>query len=765
MHKQRVEHIVILASFFLMLLSGCTGLRRVVPGNHLLTGSTIKIDSTKVLLQPAATKAELKELIKIEPNRKLLWMRPLLCLHNLIKEPKKENGFWHWMKYKLGEKPALIEDLNLENLSLAMENRLQNRGYFLADAKFEVDSGRKTGSVNYKIALGKPYILKSVIYPDLAEGINGEIHNLQNESLVKVGNTYNLNDFENERIRIDSILKEKGYYYFNPDYLLFTADTSVVSGQVNVRLKLKPEMPEEASTAFRLNDIYVLDDYSLRDYSPDTTDISQYFYVSQNHMFKPQVILNSVLIEKDSLYSRKKHYNSIRNLMGIGVYKFAIARFTLDDSLPGKMKANIFLTPYKKISLSAEVSAAVKNTGFAGPGLKLSYKNKNLLGGAELFAVTLGGNFETQLKGDTKGQTSYQVTLDASLTLPKFEPFKFGRKGSNLLFPKTIITGGVGIYSRVNLYDLRSWVTSLGYSWKTSEKVSHLFRPIDISYTNLGKTTAEFEEYLQENPTVRKSFEEQFVIGSSYAFVYNNLNREGKKHGFYISEMIDLSGNLANTIANVTSKSSPDEQHVLLGVPFSQFIRIRNEERYFYSLTKTSQLGARLIIGAGIPYGNSTTMPYNKQYFTGGPSSLRAFLARSVGPGTYHVPDSASNLAIDQAGDLTLETSVEYRFDILKNFKGAFFADAGNIWLVNADPQRAGGEFNFNTFYNQLAVGAGFGLRLDFTFIILRLDAGVPLRKPWLPEDERWVIDKFNPGNSAWRNENIILNIAIGYPF
>ncbi len=685
----------------------------------------------------------------------------------MIAEPKSEKGFWHWMKYKLGEPPSFLEDMNLPYMSSAIENVLQKRGHFLAKASFEVDSGIKTAKVNFKIYPGSPYILNSIKYPEDQEGIAGEIHKLQKTSILKPGSFYDLKDFENERIRIDSTLKEKGYFYFNADYLLFTADTSVASKQAIIRLKLKPETPAKAYMAFRMNDIYIVDDYSLRDYHPDTTLFGGYHLLSVKNQFNPEIIINSVFLEKDSLYSKSNHFNTLKHLMNIGIYKFAIAKFTTEDSLPGKMNVNILLNPFKKISLSAEMSAAIKTTGFAGPGLKLNYKNRNLFGSAELFSITLAGNFETQLNGDSKGQTSYQVNLNASLSFPKFIPFKIVKKDIRSLFPKTIITVGVGIYSRVELYDLRSFNTSLGYNWKTGQKISQLLKILDISYTDLVNTTAEFEDYLQENPTVRKSFEEQFIIGSSYNIVYNNLGRRAGKHQFYVSETIDLSGNFVNVIANLgnSSSSNDNEPNKLLGVPYSQFIRIRNEERYFYNLTKTSQLGMRLIIGGGIPYSNSTTMPYNRQYFSGGPSSIRAFFTRSIGPGTYTVPDSLSSVSIDQAGDLTLESSLEYRFDIIKSFKGAIFADAGNIWLVNDDPQRAGGKFNINTFYSELAVGTGVGFRFDFTFIILRFDIAFPLRKPWLPESERWVADKISFGSSQWRNENLIMNIAIGYPF
>lgn len=750
-----------------MTLGGCTGLKSVSEGKHLFSGSSLKIDSSQLLSKPKATKRELEELITVKPNSKLLWMRPFLCFYGLIPEPKSETGFWHWMKYKFGQPPSYIEDINPSNLAITMENRLQNHGHFMARASYELTQRKRTARLTFKVVPGKPYILKTVNYPKGKPGITEDIYNTRAGSILKEGNTYELKDFENERLRIDGILKEKGYYYFNADYLLFTADTLTGSRQLNISLKLKPEIPLQATVRFTLKDIYVLDDYSLRDYHPDTTKIENYYYVSEKHLFNPKTILNSIFLEKDSLYSRNDYYNSIRHLMGLGVYKFATARFTVDDSFPQKMKVNLLLTPLHKLSLSAEMNATAKSTSFAGPGLKLNYKDRNFLKGAEQLAITLGGNFETQFKGTGKGQTSYQISLQASLTLPKFVPFSFGSETSKNAYPKTIFSSGIGFYTRVNLYELHSFNISLGYNWRTGERISHLLKPVDILYTRLANSTAEFEQYLQENPTVRRSFDNQFVLGGSYNFTYNDFDKRNAKHNFYLNETIDLSGNIASLLTSIGSAPvpTPENPHTLLGLAYSQYIRLRNEVRYFYHLNKTDLLGVRLIMGAGLPYTNSTTMPYNKQYFAGGPSSIRAFFSRSLGPGTYVIPDSLAIISIDQAGDINLETNVEYRFDIYKVFKGALFADAGNIWLVNNDPQRPGGQFNLNTFYRELAVGTGVGLRFDYSLIILRLDAAFPLRKPYLPEGERWVINKINFGSGYWRKDNIIWNIAIGYPF
>jgi outer membrane protein insertion porin family len=768
MYKKLNSHIVVISfTLLLALLSGCTGLKGVSEGKHLYSGHEILIDSTQFLADPKVAKSEIEGLITLQPNRKVLWMRPFLSLYYLVSEPKKDSGFRHWLKYKMGEPPSIIEDINLQNTVAAIENRLQNRGNFQAKSSYEVVSDAKTAKVKFIISPGKPYRIKAVKFPAGNSQVEVDISNQQASSVLKPGEIYNLKDFEKERNRIDGILKDKGYFYFKAEYLLFTADTALSSHQINTWLNIKPSIPPEAFTAFRLNNIYVFDDFSLGDYHPDTVHIGNYYYVSQKHEFNPQTILNAVFFAKDSLYSRTDHYNTLRHLMGIGIYKYANARFTADNSLPGRMNVNLLLTPVRKISLSAEMNAAIKTNNFAGPGLKLNYKNRNTFKGAELLSVTLGGSFETQISGAARGQTSYQIALDASLTLPKFIPFKLQNKTSKSFVPKTIFTSGGGLFSRVNLYELHSFNASIGYSWKSSEKITHLFRPIDISYTNLVKSSAEFEQYLQENPTVRKSFEEQFIMGGSYEFVNSNFYFNSNKFSFTLIESIDLAGNITSlfTTAIHGSPASAESPNKPLGLPYSQFARLRSEFRYFYTPNNKSQFGWRLIAAAALPYGNSTTVPYVKQYYVGGTNSIRSFVARSIGPGTSKSPDSLSSIYVDQAGDIKLESSIEYRFNIYKYFKGALYADAGNIWLVNDDPQRAGGKFNINTFYKEIAVGSGLGFRFDFTIIIIRLDVAFPLRKPYLTEGERWVFKQIDLGSQPWRHDNIMWNIAIGYPF
>ena len=320
-NKASLYKLLITVSLIAMLLAGCTGLKGISDGSHLYTGQELKIDSTRFISDLFDTRKELNGLFKVKPNSKLLWMRPKLCLYNMMKEPKKSKGFKHWLKTKVAQPPVLIESINLPEYNTAIENRLQNRGNFHAESRFEVITKRKTAKAQFNISPGEPYKLKTIKYPSENAGINADIKKQQPKSILKTGKDYNLKDFEAERNRINMALINKGYYYFRADYLLFTADTSVGSHEINTWLNLKPEIPAEASTAFRYKDIYVFDDYSLQDYHPDTLKIGNYFYVSEKHKFKPQTILNEVFFETDSLYSRDNHYATLQRLMGLGIYK------------------------------------------------------------------------------------------------------------------------------------------------------------------------------------------------------------------------------------------------------------------------------------------------------------------------------------------------------------------------------------------------------------------------------------------------------------
>ncbi|MFA6457559.1 MAG: BamA/TamA family outer membrane protein, partial [Bacteroidota bacterium] len=340
---------------------------------------------------------------------------------------------------------------------------------------------------------------------------------------------------------------------------------------------------------------------------------------------------------------------------------------------------------------------------------------------------------------------------------------------SSLFVPKTRITAGIRLQHRLQYFQMFSTDASFGYHWKESASKEHIFNPFSLTFAQLTRTTEKFDELLRINQLLRKSFEEQFILGHSYTFTYNDqMNRELTNH-LYFQGNIDLSGNLLQLIQSlfVEGTASPAAPYKIFGTIYSEYYKFDIDLRYYYNnLAQTSSLAGRIIAGLGVAYGNSATLPYVKQFYIGGSNSVRAFPARGLGPGTYIVPDSLSATSfIDQAGDLKLEGNIEYRFPIISFLKGALFVDAGNIWLLHNDPNRSGGVFSGKTFMEQLAVGTGFGFRFDLSFLILRFDLAFPLRIPSLPEYHRWVINAIDVVDPTWRKDNLALNIAIGYPF
>jgi outer membrane translocation and assembly module TamA len=316
--------------------------------------------------------------------------------------------------------------------------------------------------------------------------------------------------------------------------------------------------------------------------------------------------------------------------------------------------------------------------------------------------------------------------------------------------------------------------------WRESEAKSHELFPVDVNYVRTDNTSKGFDELLDRNAFLSNSFQNQFIVGSRYSYTLNTQMRDDqlleyeerkyKTHSFYFNGSVQVAGNTISGLQKAFNRESGE----IVGSPYSQFVRADIDFRYYLQFNLRSKLASRIVVGTGYAYGNSTTMPYIKQFSIGGSNSIRAFPARSIGPGTFNIREQLDAppgdeipvpVFIDQRADIKLESNVEYRFDIIKSFKGAVFVDAGNIWLWKTDTSRVGGAFDSKTFLKELAVGTGFGLRLDFSFFVLRLDLAFPIRKPYLPESERWVFDRINLRSSDWRKENLIFNIAIGYPF
>ncbi len=770
------------------LLVACSGTRKLPKDEKLYTGADITLETT-AKVDKKHIEAVAKEALLPKPNSSYLGMRPKLILYNAGGENPKSK-YRKWLK-KSGQAPVLLSHTKPSLTASIIDARLFNIGIFNSYTGFEIKEKKYTAKIVYTSHIHKPYIFNELIYDispqkkqeDVTETtlyesklkqISDIILAEKNRSFVKAGDNYSLEILQMERIRIDALLKNKGYFYFNPDYLIFKADTTTVDHGVSLRLTLKEDVPESALTVYQIQRVYINQNYSLEDElarsTKDTVMFQQTIFMGNKEAMNinPEVIMRSVYLKQHETYSRQNHNITLNRLMSMGNFKFVQVKFSDSDTTStGYLDVTILLTPMPNHTFRAAMDIVSKSNNYTGPRMNLSLLNRNTFGGSELLNLNLAGSFEAQLNAISERLFSYAINPQIELTFPRFLlPFEI-KPSQSIYVPKTRISLSYNYMKRVNYFDMSTFQVIYGYKWKKDIRDEHEFNPINVSNTTLSNESDEFLALLASNPFLKKSYEEQFVGGGSYSYTYNEQVIPGKKIQYYIHAKAETAGNffsLAKIIGG--DKPSADNPSTLIGSIYSQYAKMSIEGRAYYNIRNRNndKFALRIFAGVAQPYGNSSTLPYSKQFFSGGPNSIRAFQINSVGPGNY-LQQSTTSGFLQLGGDIKLEMNTEYRFGIYKLFKGALFVDAGNVWLQPSNPATTGTPFGFNTFMSEMAIGSGFGLRLDVSFFVLRFDLAIPLRKPWLPEDSRWVISEINPLNATWRKENLMLNIAIGYPF
>lgn len=755
----------------------CSNTKFLKDGQMLYTGAEIKIESDSLSKKEKnELESALKDNLTPKPNSSFLGLRPKLYAYNATKEPKKEKGLRYWLKYKFGEEPVLLGDVDREFNRDIIVNYSENKGYFNARARYDTVSKNKKAKVIYTLNPGGRYLISNVNFPADSSEINNEIQALKNKTLLKPGNPFDLDVIKAERQRIDDGLKDRGFYYFNPDNIIVQADSTVSKRKNDVELivKLKDNTPKLAQEQFTIDKVVVFPNYNLRDakrgrysipMSADSLTGYEYnniFVVDPEKKFKPKVFDRALYFEKGDLYNRKDHNLSLNRLISLGVFKFVKNEFVVSDSLNHKFDAYYILTPRELQSLRLEALGRTNSANYAGSEVNLNWTQRNFFRGAEQFKASVYGAFDVQIGGPSDAENIFRAGANAQLSIPRIvAPFRFN--SSSAFVPRTNIQLGYEFQNRTTLYTLNTFNASFGYQWKENVRKEHELKLIDITYIDPANETPKFIALKNGNPYLQRITDQQLIFGPTYSYTYSTTMLP-QTNTFYYKGMLDLAGNLTGLISGANAKEG--NQKNIFGVPFSQYVKMENDVRFYHKFTEKTSLATRLIAGVAVPYGNSEFIPFSRQFFVGGSNSIRAFRARTLGPGSYDPRTETNTRAIfDQAGDVKLELNAEYRANLFKFLNVAAFADAGNIWLLE-DPEneRPGGKFS-KDFISEIAVGAGVGLRLDFSILILRLDLAMPLRVPYYDKGDRWTFDKINFGSGAWRRDNLILNIAIGYPF
>lgn len=754
------------AMFF---LSACSNIKYLPKGENLYIGGEVKIVGDSVAKkEKKVLKEELTGLLRPKPNTSILGLRYKLYAYNIAGEVKKTKGFKYWLKNKFGEPPVLLSQVKIPYNEDILVNRLQNRGYFQTTISSDTLIKKRKAKVIYSPQPGAQYMVRSVTFDvDSSTDLGKAVAATADQSFLKVGNAYDLDVIKAERARIDNRIKEQGFYYFSPDHLLIQADSTVGTHDVDLFVVIKEETPEKAKQVYRINDVFIYPNYSLnqRNVGRDSGYIYRgYHIVDPAKIFKPSMFRRAMFFDKGEVYNRTDQNKSLNRLVNLGVFKFVKNNFKEADSTRSLLNTYYYLTPLPKKSLRLEALGKTASS-YNGAELNLSWRNRNAFKGGELLAASIFGGYETQISGQNKGFNLLRVGTEVNLTWPRFIiPFDFNSTGD--FMPRTKATLGYELINRQKLYTLNSFTASFGYIWKENIRKEHQLNIIDLNYVQPNNVT---DLYLRQidstmDPTLQRVIDRQFIIGTSYNFTYTNTNETNKKNTFYYNGSLGLSGNILGLVSGADINAG--KTYSLLGANFSQYIKMEHDFRHYLKIGENSQWASRIIAGIGYAYGNSRNLPYVKQFFIGGANSIRAFQARTLGPGSYLAPETTSGFIPDQSGDIKLEANTEWRPKLFSIVRGAIFVDAGNVWLLNNDPdQPKQGAVFTKDFYKDIAVGTGFGLRFDLSFLVLRTDLAFPLRKPWLPDGQRWVINDINFGSSQWRKDNLVFNLAIGYPF
>ena len=755
-----------------MILSSC-GVQRFLPeGERLYKGTEVTIEKHK---ETAGTARSLRKTIQLaaspKPNKFLFGQPYKVWWWYVLGEPKREKGLKAFLRNRLGEPPVLSSRVNAKATAENMESLMENLGYFHTTVQGDtINTGSYFTKALYTAQVQPQYHIGKVEWVNDSSALMKLLQRNSETSagLLKAGNAYKFSDITAERDRLDLVLKTRGYYYFNPDYLMVYADSTVGERKVNLILNIKKTTPEDAKHAYRIKDIFVYPNYSLESAKIDTvkTDFTIYdtLKIRTNPRFDNSLFGRMITYRPGRRYSSKQQNTTLNRLINLPAFKFVKNRFepVKRDSLHSDsgyfLNAYYYLTPAKRNSLQAEIDAFTKENNFLGTQLSINYKTRNAFKGAEQLGVKVYGAIETT-SGAAVKNNNFRLGTEVTLKVPKYVTAFFRIKENFFYPPNTNFLLGYEYFQKDIYYTKNLFRFSLDATWKPNVQQQYTVSPIALSYLQASNITDSFRKEALLNPSLLYTVNSEAVLGSYASYTYNS-NFRTKKNKVYFNAGIDVSGNVAGLLTGAKTNRSKS----VFGVPFAQYIKVDADYHYTRRLTNGYDWANRLLVGIGIPYNNSVVLPITKLYTIGGSNSIRGFRSRTLGPGSYKPTAKDQRFFQVIGGDYKLLANTELRVPFSKTLSGAVFLDAGNIWTKDTVLFGPPGKLT-KDFLKEIAVATGIGIRFDATVLLIRADLGTPLRKPYLPNGSRWVLNQFNFGSSAWRRENLILNIAIGLPF
>ena len=694
------------------------------------------------------------------------------------KKIQNGNNFMQW-----GE-PATVFDSVSTNLTLEkISNYLFTKGYFTNKVSFTTTEFKKRVSVAYHILPGRPYHYDTIFYLVPDSKVLSLLMNEKQLSLIKKYDPYDQDKLNKERERIDLFLKDRGYYDFTRQYIEFSVDTSFAEDRgIALQIVIKNPPRRNSHQVFEVDSIIFTTDAAVNSKDNVKRSSEAYRDITFNYFknqYSKKILGQRVFIHKDSLYNRSKTFNTQRQLANLDIFKFININY---DTSGGKFITNIFSSPMDRYSWSNEAGMTVTQ-GFPGPYFSTNFKKRNLFRGLEIFELNARYGFEgvASATNDNNFYTSTEAGINGSIIFPQFLfPFKEAKAYQLGKYnPRTRLLAG---YTYTDRPEYQRSITTISdtYTWENKRTTQYSLTLISLNVirSTLDPAFDSLLIYLQENQgnNLRNSFKPSFVSSTIFGVTWNPNNYGNtERSSFYLRAQAETGGTLFNAFLPTFITD--------LGLEIYKYVRVNLDVRKTKVIDKNTLLAYRINTGIGYAYSSNKVLPYEKYFFVGGSNSIRAWRPRRLGVGTVP-PNLAANPEADglfdysyeKPGEIMLEGSIELRRKLFGFVNGAVFIDAGNVWNFNEvqssgeqHPSKAPWEGSAKidkNFYRELGIGTGFGLRFDFSFLVLRFDVGMKVYDPGREEGDRFVLDQFRFFKPfGVDKEPVIYNVGIGYPF
>ncbi len=775
------------------ILASCNITKRVENNELLLVKN--KIDVKGKL--NAEIENELSNFYKQKPNERFLGFlfKDKLYFFNMGSGGKKDNAIKRFLRDKLGEPPVLIDTVYIESTVRTIKSYLRTKGHYYADVKFEVVPYRfnkKKGKVIYKVIPGNYYHFQNYELNIADREIYNIVKPTMGNTFIVFGNRLDEEQMLKEQERIVNLMRNNGYYSFTKEFVDFDLDTSAGNWFTYVALNIKNKNDYEQHKKYLINNVTIEVDKnneSTLSTVRDTIIAKGFNYIPHTYQLNPMILSHNLFLFPNDTFRQLNYSSTYGRLSQLNIFKFINISAKLNDSNDvGKIDYNIKLIPSVKYNyvlepqvITSDQSNNLYESSFRSYGIaaSLQFNNRNVFKNAELLQLSYRSAFEAQ--GTISGNSLFNATeqsLSASVTIPHTLFIPAFDRNVNILNAKSIVNTSL-IYEINRDYDRKVGTVGLNYLFNR-KMITYYYSPIEFSYINTSMIDTNLIKRSKTDLFLKNLFTPNVIMDARFGFTYSNKSI-AKGHNYYLLkwDAIEIAGNVL-TAANTAlgSAKTSDGHYDFLGVNYSQYIKSAIDFRYNKIIDKNNSSVFRIFTGIISPFGNSPDYtPFEKRFYVGGANSLRAWSPRSLGPGSYQ----GTNM-IDHSGDLKIELNAEYRFNIYNQWlEGVLFGDAGNIWLLKKDVAKPGADFDMNRFYQEFAVDAGFGIRLNFSIVLIRLDIGIPIYNPTNYEnptleaqnfynltgipikfDQRWMIKDFN---TEWLLKKPVFNFGIGYPF